>query len=580
MQFIEYIQNGTGNTTSNGYEIPLGYYPTKDTKVRIKFNYSQSGEGSLFFGTTERRNYFWRFFTYNNTAMYFDFPSDSNRYNVPYTFGTDAIFELGNRYIKNETTSAIATGTTVDSFSGLYPFTCWTTGGVKTNTKIYWIEIYEGNTLMMDLRPGINSNNEVGLFDVKNGGVFYGNIGGDDLVAGPALSSISTNPISKTVKAYGETFTIAVSTENSWVANPADGSWYTISPTGGTGDATVTITVPSYSGASARTDTIDFIDTNTTDEATFTLKQKKYQSGQPVYLGGDEVSEIYLGNTALTEAYLGTDLVYSSGPFVGLKMTPKSISFNPSNLTSSLKVKASEAWTLTLPSWIAASTLTGGTGETIVTLTATTQTAETADTIVVTSANYSAQTSVDFRMAEYVSYIYQANSSSYAQASRIDTDVPHTASTMTVEIEYYGLGGNSDRMVGYQQNDPGCSSDDHDFRVFGYQSGNLDYMATRRQTSRGITTGYNHLTIGDYFCYDNDAETYLVNGTTVGAVPSPNCHIYVDVSLIKVKSIVIKDGNTVLFDGHAAIYNNNIGLWDTVSNSLKYNDGIGMTYDA
>lgn len=116
----------------------------------------------------------------------------------------------------------------------------------------------------------------------------------------------------------------------------------------------------------------------------------------PMFLGSDEVSGMFLGADELQEMYLGTDLVYQSGPFVGLKVIPKSISFNVASLTREVKVKSSEAWTMTLPSWVSADITTGDTGETIVTLTATSQTANTSDTISVVSANYSASATVKF----------------------------------------------------------------------------------------------------------------------------------------------------------------------------------------
>lgn len=106
---------------------------------------------------------------------------------------------------------------------------------------------------------------------------------------------------------------------------------------------------------------------------------------------------MYLGDDSISEAYLGEDLVFSTGPFEGLKVTPKSLSFNSFNAsTANIKIKSSEAWSMTVPAWITASTLTGDTGETIVSLTATTQTATTTGSIVVASANYSASASCFF----------------------------------------------------------------------------------------------------------------------------------------------------------------------------------------
>ena len=295
-------------------------------------------------------------------------------------------------------------------------------------------------------------------------------------------------------------------------------------------------------------------------------------------LGNDEILECYIGTDAITEAYLGEDLVFSSGPFEGLKVSPKSISFNSGTLTATLKVKSSEAWTATTPAWITADVSTGDTGETIITLTATTQTATTQGTITVTSANYEASASCAFNLYTEMAYIYE-NSNSYQRTHCLNTGILHTASTMSLQIEYYGRGGNSDRMIGYQPDDTGCLGDNNDFRVFGFNSGCFDYNRTRSYTG-AINSGYHNLTIGDTYCYDNANSTYLVQQTTEGIVPSPNCPIYIDVSLIKVKSAKIMDGNTVLFDGVAAELNGQYGVWDKVGNQLITNTDITIIGDA
>ena len=181
-------------------------------------------------------------------------------------------------------------------------------------------------------------------------------------------------------------------------------------------------------------------------------------------------------------------------------------------------------------------------------------------------------------MAEY---IYEPDSYSYYQTHYIDTQVAHTASTMTVELEYYGKGGNSDRMAGYQSGDNGCSSDDQDFRIFGYQNGTFDYNLYRTQLSSSINGQELHdITFGDCFAYDNINQVYLAQTSTKNVVPSQDCHIYVDVSLIMPKSVKIKDGNTILFDAHAASVNGVYGLFDSVTNRLYTNSNFTIMGDS
>lgn len=316
------------------------------------------------------------------------------------------------------------------------------------------IKIYKNNVLVADLKPAIDNGN-IGFYD-SVAQAFRTKLGTGTPTAGPVLSSIVISPESKTFSSDGGSVQVSIQTENSWVSNPTDGSWYTISPTGGTGDSAVTISVPSYTGNTAREDTISFVDTNTTDEMVFTLKQKKYTTGQPFYLGGDEITEIYLGDDTISEAYLGEDLVFSTGPFEGLRVSPKSISFSDNSLSASVKIKSTEQWSLTTPAWISASVSTGDTGETIVTITATTQTAATSGSIVVTSANYSASTSVDFVLNRWM----------YVDSSSFDRTLPITKVRFHMNNVPAGTAA-----LGPTE---GCFSEMQNVNLDGYFSGNVD----------------------------------------------------------------------------------------------------------
>lgn len=163
----------------------------------------------------------------------------------------------------------------------------------------------------------------------------------------------------------------------------------------------------------------------------------------------------------------------------------------------------------------------------------------------------------------------------------IDTGVPHTTSTTTVRIKYTPKDTYSNRIVGYCPSDSGCSGDNNDFRIFSYSGGSFDYK-TSRASSLGVfnQNTYYDLTIGDNFVYDNINETYLYQGSTVGSVPSQGCHIFVDVSTLYVDEVIIMDGNTTLFEGYAAYDSlGRVGLYDTVSDSMKYNSNLTMTYE-
>ena len=404
MQFVEYIQNGTSTATSHNYRIDFGYVPTENTRTEIEFETDHNLSDELFgayLTYPQAEGKMWRLFGYRGIS--FDCPRDgSARMSVNVDLNVHQVIKCwidnGSAYLENTTRSQQVHGTMPQQINSDITLKLWsptTNNNSPGAIKIYSVKIYESNVLRMDLVPAINNSNVIGMYDMVGGGFYYNELSGE-MIAGPVLSSISISPMSASFKASGGTTTIDIYTENSWVANPADGTWYTLSATAGTGNSTITITVPSYSGGTDRTDTITFVDTNTTDEADFALKQKKYVSGQPVFLGANECAEMYLGALSVSEAYLGLELVYSSGPFTGLKLSPKTLSFSDDILVQTIKIKSSEPWDITTPAWITADIQSGDTGTTTVTLSATTQTTETSGNVVVTSTTYSASCDVDY----------------------------------------------------------------------------------------------------------------------------------------------------------------------------------------
>lgn len=173
----------------------------------------------------------------------------------------------------------------------------------------YYVKVWKNDVLVGDFRPAVNDNANIGFYDEVSQ-TFKANLGTGTPVAGPSLSSIIATASKSSLAYTGETINIAVECENAWTVT--GNTFLTLSSTGDTGSTTITATAPSYSGATARTDVLTFTDTVTGDEVEISIKQKKYASGQPVYLGGAEVTELYLGGNQINEAYLGDVLVFSS----------------------------------------------------------------------------------------------------------------------------------------------------------------------------------------------------------------------------------------------------------------------------
>lgn len=403
MQYIEYIQNGSTSALTTGWHIPLNYHPTSRTDVmmRCKIDVNNSSNyfnGDILIGAKGGNGNFFRFFGYQNNRMTFDCPNDGNaRVNTNYTGMTEWEISCINKVVtlKNRTANLTTTASTNLTITWNEDWCVWN-NSVVNGTRVYYIEIYEAGVLVKDFRPAIDNNNVVCLYE-KLGGTYHYN-SGNTLIGGPFLSSISVIPSSTSIKASGGTFSLEVSCQNAWTLSTSGDSFLTFSSTGDTSGVTITASASSYSGVTDMLEYLTFTDTVTGDIAELTIKQKKYVSGQPVYLGSNEVTELYLGSVSISEAYLGTELVYSSGPFVGLKVSPKSIVFKSTVLESKIKIKSSEPWTMTVPAWITAESLTGDTGTTEIGLTATTQVSAVSATVAVVTNSFSASCDVDYKL--------------------------------------------------------------------------------------------------------------------------------------------------------------------------------------
>lgn len=280
-------------------------------------------------------------------------------------------------------------------------------------------------------------------------------------------------------------------------------------------------------------------------------------------LGNDEILECYIGSDAITEAYLGEDLVYSSGPFQGITISPKTISFNSGSLLKTCKVKASESWTMTVPAWLTASTLTGDTGETVVSLSTTAMTAATSGTIEVVSTNYTASTLVKYNVVEFVNGI-KASQMSPNGNLMLDTGIqPNTTTSGNVTGNLYYH--NDGVMIGIEN-----APDNNDFRLF-HPAGNI-YMDVGNQ--RCYKTIYftegtpSQVDIDFGNCYfvekiNNKSASVQSYGGTL-----PSGTIKIDLACMSVGEIKFWTDGNLVFDGKAAKIGTVYGLYDVVSDTF------------
>lgn len=283
--------------------------------------------------------------------------------------------------------------------------------------------------------------------------------------------------------------------------------------------------------------------------------------------------------------YMGEEIVYQKGNGSGISMRSKAKVGTKSGSTNNLKITSSEPWTLsvdTAVTWLNFSQLTGDTGETIVTITATedNQTVDNrATTITATTANYSATCEVTQIAVILVDYIHEQTLKNNPSATDdiIDTNIIATTAT-TYRVKALGKGYyNGNLNVGY------FISDLTDYRLFfPPNEGNslmFDYGNTRINISNwgGLYDGrFVDLTCRNYSVSSGNSQTPMITGRTQTTMPQQDT-IKIDVGSWWVKSLEIWDGETKVFDGHAAVLNGTIGLYDSITESMFTNSAITLT---
>lgn len=311
-----------------------------------------------------------------------------------------------------------------------------------------------------------------------------------------------------------------------------------------------------------------------------------------LFVGADNPEAFMIGNDEVEVIYMGEEIVYQKGDGSGISMRSKAKVGTKSGSTYNLKITSSEPWTLsvdTAVTWLNFSQLTGDTGETIVTITATedNQTGDNrATTITATTANYSATCEVTQIAVIYVDYIHKSTLESSTNYY-IDTGIfPTTATKM--RFVYMGKGLNSSaKFLGFswggEEDVYKGATDDSDYRYFG-GGGHIywDYNNSRLENenfnnySNGVLYD---VEIGNNYVKNNLNEAMIVNGTAQTNPPTPNIPIMVNVSCIWLKSLQIWEGQTIVFDGQAAVENNVIGLYDSITESMFTTSAITLTYE-
>lgn len=229
--------------------------------------------------------------------------------------------------------------------------------------------IRKNGIIVGDFVPAKTINGDVGFFD-KISGNFSPNLGDGTPIPGPVAHTFTPSKSSFRFESTGGTDTFTVNAETTWSCSTPE--FATISPmTGDTGETTVTISVPEWTGDTKREEIITFTDA---DDYSFDIKinQKRVpgEGYSSLFMGEFNCDTMYFGEYQIEHLYLGETEVFSSGPFVGLKITG-AIAAPKDAGQKTLSVKSSEDWTLTLDptcDWITLSQTTGTIGKTSVAL--------------------------------------------------------------------------------------------------------------------------------------------------------------------------------------------------------------------
>ena len=168
---IEWIGNTTEDSPSTVQQVyfDTGILITNKIKFQIKFKLIHSS-GGLLVGDPDRSddNNDYRMFNFMDSTIYYDIVS--GRISIPSSSAgpTNKIYELecAPHYIKSLTNNYIGGSVNTTKFTrsnNLHLF-CSDTNNTD-GAYVYYLKVYDNDTLVRDFVPALNSNNQAGLYD-------------------------------------------------------------------------------------------------------------------------------------------------------------------------------------------------------------------------------------------------------------------------------------------------------------------------------------------------------------------------------------------------------------------------------
>lgn len=441
---------------------------------------------------------------------------------------------------------------------------------VKRPTKLGKTRFYNpDNELIGEFIPAIDEHQVVCFYDNVNSVFRYAN---GELFAGPFTHNFQADISKLDFTNTGGTSIITVTADADWSCTKP--SWVGMSQTTGTtGETQITIYAPK--AFTSRSAVLTFVDS---DEYEFTISivQKGDETIIPicrVKKEGECVNKLFHNGSVVKKLYRGDDLLFRAlGVKPYLILSETQLGLNITGETQTVTVASSNPYTATTTSdWI---TLEQN-GQTL-SITAPAAQSDRNGTITVSTTNgyfsINETISVSQKNVEFVDYVYvdaRDNVNTY-----IDTGIYPTTAT-TFRIKYKTIEANGGCIVGFGPTETPIhsSSDNNDYRYFnhlGAQSCTWDFNSSRLNPSNFITEQNNvaDVTVGNNYVtnnYTNNTQT----GSTQSSIASPDIPIYLNLTnRSRIQSLEIYEGQTLVFNGHAALKDGVYGIWDSVTSTL------------
>lgn len=271
IRLCEYISTAVLSANTNNARIDTGVIPTSATAFRIKGIHKRLEQNNLIAGFSDNDSKDYRLFWYGSsgTSMTFDFNSARiSKKMTSFVDGYEVDLLCGNNFIKSGSTQEVLCSGNIQS-SVQDPHS------ILIDVGSWWfksIEIWEGETKVFDGAAAYDTNNgNIGIYDSISDLLKYnGNL---TMSKGADFHTFEASPTSLSFNSAGGSLTTTVNAQTGWTCTVPTG--FTLSTTAGTsGTTSITVTAPSYTGTTDKSETVVF-----TDDDGYTinlaLKQKK-----------------------------------------------------------------------------------------------------------------------------------------------------------------------------------------------------------------------------------------------------------------------------------------------------------------